>query len=212
MESYFGRLTYSYENKYIMNAIFRRDGSYKFSDKNKWGTFPSVGLAWRLSEEDFIKNLSMFTNLKVRLNWGKVGNESSADPYQYLSTVNVNNMYYAINGSTVTQGGIPTTTVNPDLKWESVVSSNIGVDIGVLQDKLSLSADYFVRKTEDMIVQVPVPAFTSNSEPFVNVGTMKNNGFEFTANYSDQIGDLSFSLTGNIAFVKNEVTDLGTIV
>ncbi len=210
MESVFGRLSYSYKSKYILNSIVRRDGSYKFSDQNKWGTFPSIGLAWRTSEENFMKNIPFINSLKIRANWGKVGNESSADAYSYLSTVNISNMYYSINGNAVNQGGIPTSTVNPDLKWESVESSNIGVDLGIFKNKLTVSADYYIKNTKDMIVQVPVPSYTSNSEPFVNVGAMKNTGFEISASYSEQIGDLSFSLNGNISFINNKVTDLGS--
>lgn len=210
IESIFGRLSYSYKSKYILNSIIRRDGSYKFSDKNKWGTFPSIGLAWRASEENFMKNITFINSMKIRANWGKVGNESSADPYSYLSTVNISNMYYAINGNTVYQGGIPTSTINPDLKWESVESSNIGVDLGIINNKLTVSADYYIKNTKDMIIQVPVPSFTSNSEPFMNVGAMKNSGLELSAGYSDQIGDFSFSLNGNISFINNKVTDLGS--
>lgn len=210
IESFFGRLTYSYKHKYTLNAIVRRDGSYKFAKKNRWGTFPSVGLAWRLSEEEFIQNTGWSNNIKIRANWGRVGNESSAQAYAYLSTVNVDNMYYAINGNTVTQGGIPTSTVNPDLKWETVESSNIAVDLGFFDNKLTVSADYFVKNTKDMIVQVPTPDYTTNSDPFVNIGEMQNKGFELTFGYGDQSGDFSYNINGNISFISNEVKNLGS--
>jgi len=210
MESFFGRLIYSYQNKYILNTIVRRDGSYKFSDSNKWGTFPSFGFAWISSEESFIKNLNFFDGLKFRINWGRVGNESSADAYSYLSTVNTSNMYYSLNGTSVTRGGIPTSTVNPDLKWETVESTNIGIDAKILKNRLSLSADYFIKNTKDMIIQVPSPSYTSNSDPFMNVGAMQNKGLELSIGYTEQFGDFSLNLNGNISFISNKVTDLGS--
>ncbi len=209
MESFFGRITYLYDDKYILNAIVRRDGSYKFISKNKWGTFPSIGLAWKASEESFIKSLGIFDNLKLRANWGHVGNEASAGAYSYLSSINISNMWYSFDGSTAFLGGIATDTPNYDLKWEYVESSNIGADMGFLNNKLSISADYYIRNTKDMIIQVPTPAYTSNSDPFINIGNMRNKGFEFNADYIVQLGDFSYNIGANISFNNNEVKSLG---
>ncbi|MBT9190426.1 SusC/RagA family TonB-linked outer membrane protein [Zobellia russellii] len=210
LESYFGRLNYVLNDRYILTATVRTDGSYKFAPGNKWGTFPSVGFAWRLSDEAFIENLDVFSNLKFRAGWGRVGNQSSAAAFTYLSTVNRNNMYYSINGVNAVQGGIPTATVNPDLQWETVESTNFGLDFSFMQGKLGFTADYFLKETRDMIVQVPTPQYTSNTDPFQNVGKMENKGYEFSTNYSNNVGDLYFNVGANISFLSNEVTDLGT--
>ncbi|OWW24494.1 hypothetical protein B4Q04_14350 [Zobellia sp. OII3] len=210
LESYFGRLNYVFNDKYILTATVRTDGSYKFAPGNKWGTFPSLGFAWRLSDEGFIENLNLFSNLKFRAGWGRVGNQSSAAAYTYLSTVNRDNMYYSIDGTNAIQGGIPTATVNPELKWETVESTNFGLDFSFLQGKLGFTADYFLKETRDMIVQVPTPQYTSNTDPFQNVGKMENEGYEFSTSYTSSIGDLNFNIGANISFLSNEITDLGT--
>lgn len=209
MVSYFLRLNYGYKDKYLLTSTVRRDGSYKFSDANKWGTFPSVGFAWKISQENFMKNVTLINDAKVRVGWGQVGNESSAQPYSYLSTVTINNIFYPINGVTAFRGGIPIATVNPNLKWETVESTNLGIDLELFNRAVNFSADYFIKTTRDMIVQLPTPAFTSNEDPFMNVGSMKNSGLELVLGYNKKSNNFSWGVNGNISFLKNRVISLG---
>ncbi len=210
MFSILGRINYSYDSKYMLTFNFRRDGSSNFSKNNRYGNFPSVSAAWRISQEKFMSNLDWLSDLKIRGSWGMLGN-SNINPYQYQSTVNFNSIWYYLNDSKVT-GGLPTTPSNPDVKWETLYSTDIGLDLAVLDNRLSLTIDYYYKKTKDMLIEVPISYSTGYMGvfPTLNAGSIENKGFELAFTYRDHIGNWDYSVNGNLSTVKNKVLDLGS--
>jgi TonB-linked SusC/RagA family outer membrane protein len=205
--SYLGRLLYSYKGKYMLAANFRRDGSSKFGPGNKWGTFPSASIAWRLSDESFMQGISLISNLKLRASYGLVGNDAPVGPYSYISGL-ASGQDYVFNG-TKYSGVTLTDFNNPDLTWETVKQFDAGLDIGLFKGALEITADYFDKRTEDMIISVPLPASSGSSGTInKNLGIILNNGFEFSATINKKAGDLNFSITGNLTTINNKVLDL----
>ena len=205
--SYIGRINYDYDNKYLLTASIRRDGSSRFGPNNKFGIFPSVSLGWRMSEEPFMQNLDFLSELKLRASWGETGNQNIGD-YQYIATIN-GNFNYNFNGN-LQQGSTISALANELLQWETTIMRNVGFDAGLFDDKVTFSAEYFNNRTVDMLVSVPLAWSTGlDDEPSVNAGTVENSGFEFNALYRHSAGDFNFDIGGNIAFVRNEVISLG---
>ena len=215
LNSYFGRLNYNFNEKYLVTATVRRDGSSRFSDDNKWGTFPAFSLGWRLDREDFFTPNDVLSSLMVRGSWGQTGNQeisnyATVDSYRNNNT----NSNYAIDGSQeavyigLTQSRIP----NADLKWETTTQTSVGVDVGFLQNKLNLTADYYIKNTNDILVYntVPLTYGGTNDGQWVNDGKMRNTGFELNLNYSDAIGDFGYDIGLNLTGSKNELTELHT--
>lgn len=205
--SFFGRANYSYRDKYMLTATLRQDGSSRFMKNNRWGTFPSFAAGWNITDEPFMANIRQLSNLKLRAGWGQVGNQNSAANYGYVTTLSGGNRY--ILGGQIVEGFAPTTASNPELKWETTTSSNIGIDAAFFNNALTLTADYFVKKTSDMIVRVPIPVFAGVGPPYVNAGSMKNNGIELAATYRNEVGGLTYEIGANFTKIKNEVTSLG---
>ncbi|WP_026995750.1 SusC/RagA family TonB-linked outer membrane protein [Flectobacillus major] len=205
--SFFGRANYNYKSRYLLTATIRRDGSSRFLGANRWGTFPSFAFGWNVTEEDFMKDITAVNNLKVRAGWGQVGNQNSASNYGYVTTMQGNNLY-TFNGQTVA-GFAPEVSSNPELKWETTTSSNIGVDASFLENKLSLTADYFIKTTSDMIVAVPIPIYAGIGAANVNAGSVENKGIELALTYRNQVGDFRYEVTGNFTKINNKVTSLG---
>lgn len=210
MYSYLARLLYNYDGKYMVTANFRRDGSSNFSKKNRYGNFPSFSGAWRISQEKFMKGISWIDDLKLRASWGKLGN-SNINPYQYQSTVSFSNVWYYLNDTKV-NGAAILNPANPDVKWESQTSTDLGFDLTTLNNTLTITADYYYKKTNDMLVQVPIAysaGYTGNF-PTLNSGSIENKGFEFLVNYHNHIGShFDYSISANLSTVKNKVLDLG---
>ena len=210
MFSYLGRLLYDYDGKYMLTANFRRDGSSNFSQNNRYGNFPSFSAAWRLSQENFMKGISWLNDLKLRGSWGKLGN-SNINPYQYQSTVSFSNVWYYLNDTKVT-GAVPLTPSNSNVKWESQTSTDFGFDLTMLNNTLSITADYYDKTTNDMLVQVPIAysAGYMSTFPTLNSGSINNKGFEFLVTYRNHIGkNFDYSASANLSSVKNKVLSLG---
>ena len=214
--SYFGRLNYDFAGKYLFEANIRYDGSSRFKEGNKWGSFPSFSVGWRASEEEFLNDIVWLDNLKIRGSWGKLGNQNIGDyPYQATYTFNQNYTF----GGNIYSGIANTSLVDSDISWESTTTSNIGFDITVFE-KLSVTADYFNRLTEDILTRMKVPkTLGDKANPTVNFASFLNTGFEVTANYRDKIGDLTYNVGFNVTQVTNEVTkflgeiqDLGNFI
>ena len=212
--SYFGKINYNYDNKYLFSATLRRDGTSKLLD-NRWGTFPALSAGWRISEEDFFNKEGALSNLKLRLGWGKTGNQD-IPAYQTVSGFSSNPYYsnYAIDGSqTSTQTGYTLSRIaNPDLKWETTTQSNIGLEFGFLNNSLNITADYFIKNTEDLLLfQTLAPDVgITNRGQWNNVGEMENKGFEFDVNYqSDRTKDFNFNIGLNFAIIDNKLLSLG---
>lgn len=205
--SYIGRVNYEFDGRYLIGASFRRDGSSRFSPDNRWGNFPAVSAGWRISEESFMANNDFISDLKLRGSYGVTGNNSSGD-YAWISTIS-GNQIYEIGGAPAT-GYTIRTMANQDLTWESTYMTNVGLDLGILNNQLTMSVEYFNNKTTDMIIQRPIPlSFGYDGNPFANVGEVENKGMEIELGYEKAQGDFTFSASGNISFIKNEVLSLG---
>jgi TonB-dependent starch-binding outer membrane protein SusC len=212
LASYFGRVNYDFDEKYMLTAILRMDGSSKFGPENKWGYFPSVSAGWILTNEDFLNNSSkMLSFLKVRASWGLNGNERSLSDFQYTTTlVGGNNYTFGTgNSETIVNGVKPKGLTNPDLRWEVSNQTDIGIDARFFNHKLSFTADYFIKRTEDMLAQMPVPALVGDAAPWGNVGTIENRGVELELGYKTKLGALNLDVKGNLSFLKNEVVNIG---
>jgi len=213
--SYLGRVNYNYDDRYLATATIRRDGSSRFGKKNQYGNFPSFALAWKLSNEQFFKNMGqeVLNSAKIRLGWGQVGNQNIGDyAFQNLMSTNAQYAYLFGQPETLYQGAVAVNLGNIDVKWESTESTNIGVDLGFLNGKLTLSAEYYDKTTKDMLMVEPIPLFLGfEAGPTTNVGSVRNSGVEAQLEWRDKIGeDFNYSIGGNISTIKNEMLSLGT--
>lgn len=207
LNSYFARAFYSYDNKYMITGTVRYDGSSKFVGDNVWGVFPAFGVSWKADEESFIEDLDLFSTLKFRAGWGRVGNQGSAGNGSSIATIGNYSMQYVFNNQQI-QGGTPTNIPTPELSWENIETQNFGVDLGFLAGDLSITADYFIKETKDMITQVSVPGYFAKDRPNLNIGTMKNRGLEVATSYRSNIGEVNIGFGANITLIDNEVTKL----
>ncbi|WP_250317949.1 TonB-dependent receptor [Pedobacter sp. B4-66] len=207
--SYFGRLEYSYADKYLLNAIIRTDGVSRFGPDYKFGSFPSVSVAWRISKEDFFKS-SWIDDLKVRANYGTLGS-SDIGPYEYMAFVNTFSTIPMGPNQSIQPGATQVQLANRDLHWEEVKQQNYGLDAAFLNNKLSINAEYFISKTKGVLIRYPLPISTGNDggNPFVNGGTLGNRGFEFTATYTENSGDFKYNVSANLTTLNNKVVSLG---
>ena len=208
LNSYFGRINYSLLNKYLVTFTGRMDGSSKFGDNNKYAFFPSAALAWRVSEEDFLSDNQIISNLKIRTSYGLTGN-SEIPPYSSLSLLG-SGYAAVINESRVGGTGI-NRLANPDLRWEKTAQSDIGIEVGLFRGRVSLEADYYYRKTTDMLLDAPVPQTSGYATIRKNIGSMENKGVELALTTVNIEADaLSWSTTFNISMNRNKVLSLAT--
>lgn len=203
------RLFYSYDDRYLLTATVRQDKSSRFAEANNSGTFPSFSLGWRLSEEGFLKSSKLFDELKLRAGWGQSGNQFTGTNFSYLPALSSFVKYVVGSSQTIVTGYAPVLFANPDLRWETAIQTNIGLDFSLLNYRLSGSLDYFSRKTKDLLISVPV-ALSTGFYQFsdLNSGTLTNKGIEFSANYRDKVGEFGYNIGGNLTYVKNEFTKL----
>ncbi len=207
--SFFGRAIYSFDDKYLLTATIRRDASSRFSANNRWGTFPSVALGWKLQNEPFMANQHIFSQLKLRASYGVLGNQE-IPPYQYEALINP--YAYAVFSNQLAVGATQVEFATPDIKWETKISKNIGVDFGFWEDRLTFSAEYYNNTSEDMLLRVRIPESTGVynwKAPYINGASVRNSGFEFQANYNQNKGDFTYSFGANLSTLKNEVLSLG---
>ncbi len=205
--SYFARVNYGYREKYLVEASFRRDGSSRFGPENKWGNFPSVSAAWRVSEEGFMRAIPTISELKLRASYGVTGNFNIGN-FQYLGTVG--NISYSPGNVTV-NGLAQTSFENSSLSWEKTKGYDFGVEIGLFNNRLNLNFDYYDNRTTDMLYNVNTPAITGFSSMIDNVGEVRNSGVELELDSRNLVGDFSWNTSFNISLNKNEVTDLGGV-
>ncbi|HVZ96245.1 MAG TPA: SusC/RagA family TonB-linked outer membrane protein [Chitinophagaceae bacterium] len=210
--SYLGRAAYDWDQRYYLTASIRADGSSKFGPSNAWGYFPSVSVAWRLSNESFMKNLTWLNEFKINAGWGKTGDQENIDPYSKLQLYGPTGSYYnASSGLWLTEYG-PTQNANPDLQWEQRVGRNIGFNFAVMQNRLTGAFNYFSDKSTKLLytytIPFPSPGAVVNTL-LANVGTMTNKGAEFNLDYQViRHQDFSWNLSGNISSVKTKITSL----
>jgi TonB-linked SusC/RagA family outer membrane protein len=210
MLSYFGRFNYSLFDKYLFEADLRADGSSRFQKSNRWGIFPGFSAGWKLSDEDFIKNLNIFSNLKLRGSWGQLGNQNISGYWPYLTVISQDNTLSYSYGGTFAPGAAVTSLVDQNITWETTSTLDFGIDIGLLNNKLTIETDYFDKKTSGIIVQLPIPLIMGGiAAPFQNIGEMSNKGFEININYDNQVHSreqFGYSIGVNLTFVDNKVT------
>lgn len=204
--SWFGRINYDFNSKYLFEANIRYDGSSKFGKGNKWGAFPSFSAGWRLSEEVFWNNLKEYvSNFKVRASWGTLGNQSINDNYPFSSNIDMTTKY--ISEDRLMDGAAVLTMNNPDITWETTQMTNVGVDFNLI-DKISVSFDWYYKKTKDILLKLDIPRTMGLLATYQNAGTVENKGYDLNITYSDKIGDFDFDLSFNLSDVKNKILDL----
>ncbi|MEX0316242.1 MAG: SusC/RagA family TonB-linked outer membrane protein [Allomuricauda sp.] len=213
LESVFGRFNYAFNNKYLLEFNIRRDGSSRFNEANRWGTFPSFSAAWRITEEPFMQNQKLFSNLKLRGSWGQLGNQILLDndgniiDFPYSSLIAIGSSHFANGG--IAQGAAQQVLGNSNITWETAEKTNIGLEFGLLNGQLTGSVEYYDNKTNDLLGTQQIPSTVGLGNPIANVFSMKNTGIDVELNWNGKIGEnFRFNLGGNFATVNNEVTDL----
>lgn len=206
LRSYFGRINYSFNDKYLFEANARYDGTSRFPAEGRWGLFPSFSAGWRISEEPFIKNsVNVIDNLKLRASWGKLGNQNIGNyPYQNVLTLGQNYSF----GGTLAPGARLTTLANKDITWETTQVTNLGLDFDILKGRIGLVFDYFDKTTSDILYNVSVSKVLGLTPSEVNAGKVKNTGFEVVLSYQESIGDMNIGVAPNFSYIKNTVTEL----
>lgn len=206
MVSYFGRLDYNYDNRYLLSASVRADGSSRFADGNRYSVFPSFALGWRLSSEKFAQSWKWLDDMKIKASWGQLGNQ---DIGLYAFRGVMAPYYYNMNGSSVT-GYAPAQAYNPNISWETTTQTDLGLEFSILRGALSLEADYYIKTTKDMLVQLPVSSTSGFATgAYENSGKVRNSGFELTVSHAKRSGEFKYDISANFTTIKNEVLNLG---
>ncbi|UXX79808.1 TonB-dependent receptor [Reichenbachiella carrageenanivorans] len=222
LRSYFGRINYNFDSKYLFSASIRADGSSRFAEGNQYGIFPAVSAGWRISEESFLSGSSTISDLKLRASWGQSGNQE-IPLYSYLPVLATNGSYILGTSGSVASGIFIPNVANSDISWETTTQMDIGLDMGLFNNKVNIVVDYYDKVTSDILLEqvLPLSAGLSLSgfsefgtsapgNPIVNTGEVRNSGFELEMGYENREGPFQWGIAGNITTVKNEVTSLGT--
>ncbi len=209
LNSYFGRVFYSFDNKYLITGNIRWDGSSRFPKDNRWGVFPSASAGWNFSEESFMRSFDWLSQGKLRAGWGQIGNQEIGNAV-YQNTYGNNNHYIFGYPANYYLSGLRSQVGNPDLKWEKTSQLDIGMDLAFLNGSLRATFDYFERKTSDMLIQLPLPqSLGLPNNPWVNAGSVRNRGIELSLAYDGKAGsDFNYHINANLSTYRNKVTDL----
>ena len=211
LASYFARLNYDFDGKYLISAIVRRDGSSRLTKDIRWDTFPSVSIGWRFDKENFFPfNRDIINLFKIRAGYGEIGNEDPVGDFAFMATMQRNNMTYSF-GNTAVTGSAVSTFVNQNIAWERKKTTNIGIDLAFLNNRIEFTAEWFKNQSVDLLYGVPVPenAGVSNTTVTMNAASMNNSGFEFSATYRNNDHALKHQISANVSTVKNKVKSLG---
>lgn len=211
LASYFGRVSYNYDERYMAEATLRVDGSSHFGPANKWGYFPSLSLGWNFKNEEFSKNLYWLSTGKLRASYGVNGNDAIGD-FTYAAYMNGGNTYhFGTQGGTeaLYQGSKPSILANPGVHWEESHQADLGIDLGFLGNKFTTTIDFYNKTTKDMLLNLPVPSYSGESAPKGNLGTMSNAGIELELSYRDNFGDFNYFVNTNITYIRTRLTYLG---
>ena len=207
LSSFFGRVSYDYAGKYIINATVRRDGSSLLADGNQWGTFPSVSAGWVISREDFFNDSGILNFAKLRASWGQNGSLANIGQGAWRSAIGFGGVYPDANGQFQTTA-VPNILSNTELTWETSEQFDIGIDLGFFDDRFTLTADYFNKETKDLLNGGIIPNLVGNNAPIVNLGSIRNRGVELELNHRNKIGGIGYEVGGNVTFLRNTVTEL----
>ena len=209
ISSLFGRVSYNYDEKYMLQATIRRDGSSRFGPNNKYGTFPSVSVGWNIMNEKFMEQTQgWLSNLKFRASWGKNGNDNIGN-FQYTVLNAMGNNVLFGNPAIKQIGSKASTTANPSIKWEESEQTDFGLDFGFFNQALTFTVDYYIKKTNGMLMTMPIPSYVGESKPIGNTGDMENKGIEFELGYKWNISDAHFAIKANATYTKNTLKNLG---
>lgn len=209
LNSYFGRLFYSYKNRYMLTGNFRYDGSSNFGTDKKWGAFPSLSVGWNFVEEDFAKDISWLSRGKLRASWGNIGNQNIGRG-AYLTTYSGNQGYYYFGNYAPQLAGGSNYLGNANIQWEKTEQLDVGLDLSFLQNKLELNLDYYKKDTKGMLLTVPLPNYLGyTNSPWTNAGSVRNKGLEVAVKYHDKVGEFGYSIGANASTFKNKVLSLG---
>ena len=206
--SYLARVNYNYDDRYLLTATFRRDGSSRFGQDNRWGSFPSVSLGWRLSEEEFMSDIDWISELRLRTSYGLTGNNFITN-YGSIGLTGIENYPLGMNGGSVSNGMRLSNIPNSKLGWERNSQTDVGIEIGLLQNRIYASADYYNKRTSDLLLNVPVPTLTGYSTALQNIGEIENKGFEFTVTSRNVVGAFKWTTDLNFSTNNIEVIALG---
>ena len=211
LASLFARLSYNYDERYMFQGTIRRDGSSRFGSNNKYGVFPSFSLGWNIMNEAFMKDTrNWLNNMKLRVSWGKNGNENIGDfRYTVLTTTGGTSNYYFGRQAVMDYGSKANGLANENLKWEESEQTNIGLDFGFWNNKLTFTIDYYIKKTNGMLMTMPIPSYVGETKPIGNVGDMENKGLEFELGYKWSVGDAHFAVKANASYLSNKLKNLG---
>jgi TonB-linked SusC/RagA family outer membrane protein len=210
LTSYFGRLGYNFDMKYLIDFTLRADGSSKFASNKRWSAvFPAVSVAWNLGEESFLKNANLFDNLKLRLSWGQSGNqELSFGNYDYIPLISLNNSVFPFGEPGVNATGATATIASQERTWETVTTYNTGLDFSILNYRLSGSFEVYMKKNSDMLVRQDLPALLGGSAPTQNIGELETKGFDLTLGWNDRINDFKYGVSFILSDSKNKLVKL----
>ena len=209
IQSYFGRINYTFADRYLLTATVRRDGSSLFKDGLRWGTFPSMAVGWNISNESFMSNVEAITNIKLRASYGEIGS-NNVSVYAIDPSLNLFSEYIVGDNPTRVSGYAITRGVNPNITWETTKTTDIGLEFSLLKSRLNVTLDYFIKEAEDVLVGLRLPLYTGFGNPIpFNTASVNNTGFEFMADFAESIGQVNFNISGNFSILDNEVTALG---
>ena len=208
--SFFGRFNYAFKDRYLFEANVRRDASSRFANENRVAIFPSVSAGWRLSDEPFMQDLRGLSNLKLRASWGQLGNQQLNSDFPYVANIALGQNNFVFGGTTIT-GATQTDLSNSLIQWETTEITNFAVDAGFLNNRLSLTAEYYVRKTKDLLLVLPVPLNLGFNPSIQNAGDLQNTGFDFSTDWREKKGDFTYGARAIFSSVKNEVTNLAGV-
>ena len=210
IQSWFGRLNYDYQGKYLLEATLRADGSSRFAKGNRWGVFPSFSAGWNINRETFMESTNNWlSELKIRASWGVLGDAEKVGYYPTAQVLSYNPKAYAFNGSLV-GGAYSGIAINRNISWEESQQTNIGLDFGIFNQKIKFTADYFINNRNNILYSAPVPSEFGLSAPFSNLLKMRSSGAEFIVSYDDRSNDFSWRLDVNTSFSKNKVLEMGS--
>ena len=211
IESIIGRANYSFQDKYLLTASVRRDGSSRFTERNRYGVFPAASVGWRLSEEGFMSGASFIDDLKLRASWGQLGSDRIT-AFEFLNAYSIGDNFAYSYGDNTQQGGVLTRLGNENLKWETSEQLDFGIDLSLFGGQLGLTADYFIKETKDLLVPKPLPSTVGIGSSLVNGGAIENRGLELALNHRHSWGDFSYDISVNFTTIENEVLSLGADV
>lgn len=212
LQSFFGRVNYSYDDRYLFEFNIRHDGSSRMPKANRYATFPSLSAGWVFSNEGFMKDYRNFSLGKLRLSWGKLGNQEIGN-YAYAATLGASGNYFFDQSKDKQAGMVQTSVPNENIKWETTRSVNVALDLGFFNNRIQTTFEWFDKKTSDILMQLAMPGIFlgSLSAPYQNVGAVRNRGWEWTVNYSDSKGDWAWNVGFNLSHVKNEILEMGEL-